>query len=59
MHPLFRGTLGHKCPPRPLAQPDNWAALSQALGRLGKPRPGKDISWWWGGLPPSVYTVTV
>lgn len=33
MHPLFRGTLGHKCPPVPL---DDWAALSQASLRPSK-----------------------
>ena len=42
--------FGAKCPL--LAQLDNWAALSQALGQLGKLRPGKDISWWRSGFPP-------
>lgn len=54
MHPLLRGTLGPKCPP-PLVQLDIWAALLQALGQLGLTKAGTGISWWWGGLPPSVY----
>lgn len=48
MHPLFRGTLGHKCPPVPL---DDWAALSQA-----SLRPSKGIYKLLAGwAPPSVY----